>query len=67
MKIGRAPESDVVIDDKCVSRHQCLITCTEARDGDFIHLIDLSSRGTYLNGRKVGKGERRQLADKDII
>ena len=49
-RIGRAPESDVVIDSPTISGQHALI---EARDGIY-HLVDLrSTNGTYLNEKRI--------------
>ncbi|MGA8939659.1 MAG: FHA domain-containing protein, partial [Acidobacteriaceae bacterium] len=48
--IGRSPDQDLVLGDKCVSRHHALIT----RNGSDYELVDQgSTHGTFLNGLRV--------------
>lgn len=48
--IGRARDNDLVLTDRMVSRHHCVIE----RDGDAVRLRDLKSTyGTTVNGRTV--------------
>ncbi len=50
MRIGRAPDNDVVLDDLLVSRHHAELR----REGGGWRLVDLGSpNGTHLNGRRV--------------
>lgn len=51
LKIGRAPDNDIVIGDRQVSNHHLLISKNEA--GVF-YVQDLnSSNGTFVNGHKI--------------
>ena len=53
LRIGRAPENDVVLPDPNVSRQHLVIWSTPR--GAFVR--DLGSQnGTYLNGRRIGAG-----------
>jgi hypothetical protein len=59
--IGRAPKSDIFLDDVTVSREHAVV---EQRD-DGIHIVDLSSlNGTYVNRVRV---EDALLADGDEL
>jgi pSer/pThr/pTyr-binding forkhead associated (FHA) protein len=61
MTIGRAPQSDVFLDDITVSRDHALL---EHRD-DGLHLTDRASlNGTYVNRHRV---ETVRLADGDEL
>ena len=62
MRIGRTPDSDLVIDDLGVSRrHAELRTSRSGRH----QIIDLGSHnGTFVNGAKVSQAE---LAEDDIV
>lgn len=62
VRIGRAPDNEVVISDTSVSRNHLEIIKTDR--GVFI-LKDLNSRnGTYVNGKKVNETT---LQETDII
>lgn len=51
VRIGRALDNDIVVDDLLVSRHHAQLRT--AHDGSF-ELVDLGSHnGTYVDGRKV--------------
>lgn len=61
LKIGRAADNGVVLDDTKSSRKHCLIR----RRGDDFELVDLESRnGTRLNGKYVNRGI---LSEGDVI
>jgi S1-C subfamily serine protease len=63
LRIGRAPDNDVVIADPNVSR-QHLVMWT-APTGAFVR--DLSSQnGTFVDGRRVGMGSERVLHDSEV-
>jgi hypothetical protein len=60
-KLGRHPDSTIVLSDPNASRHHAEIQ----PDGDGYTLVDLgSTNGSKVNGEKV---ERRQLGDRDEI
>ena len=59
--IGRAPESDVFLDDVTVSREHALLE----RQADGTHVRDLDSlNGTYVNRQRVDEA---RLADGDEL
>jgi hypothetical protein len=50
IKVGRHPESDILLDDVTVSRQHCTFECTI----DSLTVEDLgSTNGTYVNERRV--------------
>ncbi len=49
--VGRAAESDVVVDDLGASRHHCRIV--RGADGEWLLLDSGSRNGTYVNGVNV--------------
>ncbi len=60
--LGRASDNDVVLDDRSVSAHHCVISATEE---GFV-LADLgSSNGTFVNGERVTA--ERALTNGDLI
>jgi hypothetical protein len=53
LRVGRAVDNDFVFDDPSLSRHHANIH----RDGGRMEIEDLgSSNGSFINGRKVGRG-----------
>jgi pSer/pThr/pTyr-binding forkhead associated (FHA) protein len=61
MTIGRAPQSDVFLDDITVSREHAILD----RQSDGLHLTDRGSlNGTYVNRHRV---ESVRLADGDEL
>ncbi|WP_329193070.1 MULTISPECIES: FHA domain-containing protein [unclassified Streptomyces] len=62
VRIGRAPDNDLVVDDLVVSRHHAELRALP--DGTY-EIADLASHnGTYLNGVPV---DRARVADGDIV
>ncbi|MDF3291732.1 ATP-binding cassette domain-containing protein [Streptomyces silvisoli] len=62
VRIGRAPDNDVVVRDLMASRYHAELHTTEA--GGF-EVVDLgSSNGTYVNGRAV---ERCEIGPSDLV
>ena len=52
LKVGRAVDCDLVVDNLGVSRHHCTIV----KDGEGWAVLDAgSNNGTYINGQKVAK------------
>lgn len=50
LRIGRAADNDVVIDDESVSSHHALISCNSG----IVMVTDLQSKnGTFINGQRV--------------
>lgn len=61
LRIGRAADCDIVVDNLGVSRHHCTIV----RDGDGWTLVDGgSNNGTFVGGQRI---DRHPLKDKDRI
>lgn len=62
VKIGRATNNEIVIEDILVDEYHCLIK----NDGENIYLIDLKSRyNVYLNGSKIN--EKEKIEENDFI
>ena len=60
LTIGRAPDSDVFLDDVTVSRHHATLTVTTGG----VVLEDMGSmNGTYVNRRRIERGEELQDGD----
>lgn len=62
INVGRASDNDVVINDRYVSRHHCQLI---HHDNGSYELVDMSTYGTYVNGRKVNR--RQILYRSDIV
>ncbi|HEY8205993.1 MAG TPA: FHA domain-containing protein [Myxococcaceae bacterium] len=62
--MGRDKACEVVLQEQAVSRKHARIS----RDGELWFIEDLgSSYGTQVNGKKLGKGEKRLLRNGDVI
>lgn len=62
VRIGRAPENEIVLDDLLVSRRHAELR--RLPDGDY-ELTDLGSHnGTYVNGRRI---EQARLEELDVV
>jgi pSer/pThr/pTyr-binding forkhead associated (FHA) protein len=64
--IGRAPESDIYIDDASVSTDHCIIETVTSNDAPAEYYIrDLgSTNGTYVN---IDRVERQRLVHEDVV
>ncbi len=61
LRIGRAPDNDVVVGDLSVSRHHAELR----RVGDTFQIVDLNSHnGTFVNGQRVSSAP---LTEGDIV
>lgn len=61
LMLGRHSQNDLMLDNRFVSRHHCLLV---SRD-DAIYVVDLqSTNGTFVNGSQV---QRYALADGDVL
>uniref|UniRef100_A0A1B6HXC4 E3 ubiquitin-protein ligase CHFR n=1 Tax=Homalodisca liturata TaxID=320908 RepID=A0A1B6HXC4_9HEMI len=61
--IGRSKEAIIPIEDKLISRKHCVI---EKSNGSFT-ICDVSSKGTYLNGKRMLKNQVYELQHRDKI
>jgi two-component system, cell cycle response regulator len=59
--IGRTPESDIVIDDKRVSKLHCTVQYSK---GAIVVEDNNSTNGTYLNGQRI---ERAQVTSSSLL
>ncbi|ORX91130.1 Pkinase-domain-containing protein [Basidiobolus meristosporus CBS 931.73] len=70
--LGRHSECDVIFTHPQISNRHCLIfkeNRVETQTGpvDCIFIEDLSTNGTYVNGKKIGRNQRRQIRQGDSI
>jgi class 3 adenylate cyclase len=63
-RIGRKPDSDIVIDSEKASRKHALI---HAQDGSEYWLVDLSTNGTFLNGQRIMRPTRLHNGDRIVV
>lgn len=63
LTIGRFPDNGLVLPDQRVSRDHALLR----REGDTFVVVDKSSTGTLVNGKRVSKDEPYRLAPSDEI
>eukprot|EP00057_Strongylocentrotus_purpuratus_P019557 XP_011674031.1 PREDICTED: E3 ubiquitin-protein ligase CHFR isoform X2 [Strongylocentrotus purpuratus] len=62
--VGRAKACDLSMpDNKCISGRHCNLF----RKNNTVWLEDTSTNGTWLNGVKIGKGQKQRLFHKDEI
>ncbi|MDX1972403.1 MAG: FHA domain-containing protein [Candidatus Sumerlaeia bacterium] len=61
VRIGRARDNDIVVENLSVSRHHCRI---EFLGGQYVLIDNNSANGIFVNGSKVMRAE---LADNDIV
>jgi ABC transport system ATP-binding/permease protein len=58
VRIGRAPDNDIVVDDVLVSRMHAEL---RGNPVDGYTLVDLSHNGTFVNGQRIQKAQLEQL------
>ncbi|KAF7305784.1 Pkinase-domain-containing protein [Mycena chlorophos] len=65
VNIGRNASSDVILPGFKISNYHATVIWNKHELADFSEVIiyDRSSNGTFLNGKKIGKGERAILKD----
>lgn len=64
--MGRAKTCDIRLSNPLLSQHHCTLYRAEPDHGSggerFVFVQDLSTNGTFVDGRKVGKGMRQVLS-----
>jgi hypothetical protein len=64
MKIGCSPDNDIALPAATLSRHHCGVSTIQGR----LYLEDFqSSNGSFLNGRRLDRGEAAELKTGDEI
>jgi Ca-activated chloride channel family protein len=64
LRIGRAGDNDVVLEEKAISKYHCQISREDGR----LYLEDLQSKnGTFANGGQVAPGKRFELSRGDVV
>jgi predicted component of type VI protein secretion system len=63
LTLGRGPESPLLLDGTGISREHLRLLA----QGDGIFITDLSSNGTWLNGRRLTRGEPHPFTPADAI
>jgi hypothetical protein len=65
MSVGRGTDNDLYINDRSVSKiHSSLVM---NREGTLLVADTGSTNGTFINGRRIGYGEARQIQDGDVV
>jgi len=64
LTLGRDPSADITLMDQGISRKHAQVSCSGSR----VFVSDLnSSNGTFVNDKKLGPGDRVELAKEDMI
>ncbi|MCI0420763.1 MAG: FHA domain-containing protein [Acidobacteria bacterium] len=61
--LGRSPESPVPLEGPAISREHLVLELV----GDAVYATDLSNNGTWINGNRLRREERIQLASGDSM
>ncbi|NEO92309.1 MAG: FHA domain-containing protein, partial [Moorea sp. SIO3G5] len=56
IRIGRAPDNDVIVDHPIVSRHHLELRASASPSGPMWQLVNQGANGTFLNGVLVSQG-----------
>jgi len=65
LNVGRGADNDLCLKDASVSKiHAALVM---NREGTLLVADTGSTNGTYINGRRIGYGEARQVEDGDVV
>ena len=65
MSVGRGTDNDLYLNDRSVSKiHASLVM---NREGTLLVADTGSTNGTFINGRRIGYGEARQIEDGDVV
>ncbi|KAK4699362.1 ser/thr/tyr protein kinase RAD53, partial [Phenoliferia sp. Uapishka_3] len=67
IRVGRNPKSDLCLNGKKISSNQARIWIDESGEEEGVRLEDTSTNGTFVRGRKVGKGKITLLESGDEI
>ncbi|KAI9330514.1 kinase-like domain-containing protein, partial [Obelidium mucronatum] len=68
--IGRHVECDIRVDLPQLSKRHCVIFQVSVSDGvstASVFVEDLSTNGTFVNFKRIGKGKRHKLSEGDLI
>ncbi|KAJ1983348.1 serine/threonine protein kinase [Dimargaris verticillata] len=65
--LGRHRECDIRFNHPQISNRHCLIYSMRTEGMETVHLEDLSTNGTFINGVKIPRHEPRLLKDGDMI
>mmetsp|Transcript_127492 Transcript_127492/g.248477 ORF Transcript_127492/g.248477 Transcript_127492/m.248477 type:complete len:445 (+) Transcript_127492:120-1454(+) len=65
--IGRRPNCTVVLKDAAVSGTHCVVTCSCGGDRVEFEVEDRSTNGTFVNGKKLTKGQRLRLVEGGVL
>jgi pSer/pThr/pTyr-binding forkhead associated (FHA) protein len=65
LSVGRGRDNELCVNDGSVSKiHAALVM---NREGTLLVSDTGSTNGTYINGRRIGYGEARQIEEGDVV
>ena len=65
MSVGRGTDNDLYINDRSVSKIHAALMMN--KEGTLLVADTGSTNGTFVNGRRIGYGEARQIEDGDVV
>jgi len=65
--VGRRKENQIICNDVAVSGHHCKVVCRAGPGSVDLEVVDCSTNGTFVNDRKLSKGEHMRLDDGDVL
>jgi len=65
LAVGRGTDSDLYINDRSVSKIHAALRMN--REGTLLVADTGSTNGTFINGRRIGYGEARQIEEGDVV
>jgi hypothetical protein len=65
MGVGRGTDNDLYINDRSVSKIHATLMMN--KEGTILVADTGSTNGTFINGRRIGYGEARQIQDGDVV
>ncbi|KAJ3130197.1 hypothetical protein HK098_005444 [Nowakowskiella sp. JEL0407] len=67
ISFGRSQECTVILEEKRISSAHCEITAENEDSEYYAYITDLSTNGTFINGKRLVKDKRCKLKSGDVI